>query len=374
VDAANQVLARTAPNGFIPVFGGARLEEGEPNYELARRFAFLWTQKHGDQIPIGSGGGPGAMMAANQGASQAHGKSLAFVKEGLLGEKPNPHATDSHAFASFTRREDFLIDGGRAYVFVAGGVGTHWELFQVLAKIEAGVVAPKNLILLGKPAEWAATKRWVDRINPGWSKRLKVVDNAEEAVRLAESEVDSNPFRNRMPTPPQAREEAELIHHGVSHQAPHGFVTLFGSDSAKSDQPWYKEWKRTSDLLTGRQGVGPIKTLLSGPRGEGADHRDSELIDRASAAVFYPGGFQTQWKLFELLTKLETFQIEQRPVILAGPRRLWRPFYDLLDHAVANHTAVDNIRSYVKHAETPERVLRLIKPENLPFCDYGALE
>ncbi|MDZ7682147.1 MAG: hypothetical protein U5J63_10675 [Fodinibius sp.] len=57
----------------VSIFGSARTKEGQPYYEMARQTANKITQKGFGVI---TGGGPGAMEAANKGAQEGGGKSV----------------------------------------------------------------------------------------------------------------------------------------------------------------------------------------------------------------------------------------------------------------------------------------------------------
>ena len=56
--------------------------------------------------------------------------------------------------------------------------------------------------------------------------------------------------------------------------------------------------------------------------------RKLHLLERAKAAVFFPGGFSTCDELFEVLTLLQTGKIAPLPVVLVG-ERFWRRAFDV---------------------------------------------
>ncbi|MFP3633091.1 LOG family protein, partial [Burkholderia sp. SIMBA_045] len=56
--------------------------------------------------------------------------------------------------------------------------------------------------------------------------------------------------------------------------------------------------------------------------------RKLHLLERAKAAVFFPGGYGTFDELFDVLTLLQTRKIAPLPVILVG-EAYWRRAVDL---------------------------------------------
>src|SRR5689334_6133055 len=78
---------RQTPQPCVTFFGSSKLAEGSEYYELARRAA-LELSKHG--YAVMTGGGPGVMEAANRGAHEAKGRSVACGIVLPHERKPNP--------------------------------------------------------------------------------------------------------------------------------------------------------------------------------------------------------------------------------------------------------------------------------------------
>src|SRR5207253_1701263 len=57
----------------VTVFGSARIKEGHPSYELARKMGAAIAQLG---FTVMTGGGPGIMEAANRGAKDVNGRSV----------------------------------------------------------------------------------------------------------------------------------------------------------------------------------------------------------------------------------------------------------------------------------------------------------
>lgn len=204
--AARLIIERNAPNGVITIFGSARAKEGMVSYDQTRQFAYEWTKRYGDQFPIMTGGGPGIMEAGNRGAKDSGGKSLYFSTyfRGNPEEKANEFCTDGYLGASFAQRESDLVDYAAGVIIAPGGVGTSWEIFETLSKIQTDKKAPCPVILLGSREIWQPLYDYMEHlkriktISPEDAGLLQLAETPEEAIRLlAKSIVKfSTPHRN----------------------------------------------------------------------------------------------------------------------------------------------------------------------------------
>lgn len=188
---AKVIADRSAPDGYVTIFGSARAKEGMRSYDQTREFARLWTEQYGKKHPILTGGGPGIMDAGNRGAKEAGGPSLGFSTYFGEGNEPlNPYTTDGYVFASFAQREADMIDRAVALVAAPGGVGTEWEIYETLAKIQTHKKNPAPIILLGTPADWqsllARLQDMVKRgtVSPEDPGLLRLATTPEDAVRM----------------------------------------------------------------------------------------------------------------------------------------------------------------------------------------------
>lgn len=190
---AEQVIKRNAPNGVVTIFGSARAKEGMTSYDQTRTFANIWTKKMGAKYPILTGGGPGIMEAGNRGAKEAEGKSLYYATYfGSGAEKTNQYTTDGYMFASFSQREADMVDRAAAIVIAPGGVGTEWEIFETLAKIQTKKKANVPVVLLGSKKMWQplfdrlSYLAKIKTISLDDLDILQVAETPEEAVALIE--------------------------------------------------------------------------------------------------------------------------------------------------------------------------------------------
>jgi len=196
---AEQLIKNEAPNGVITIFGSSRAKEDWQSYKDTRKFAYDWTKAYGDKFPVLSGGGPGIMEAGNRGAKEAGGKSLSFATYfGSGAEKENKYVTKGFLFASFSQREADMVDRAAAIIIAPGGVGTEWEIFETLAKIQTKKKHSCPVVLLGKKKIWKtlyARMNWLKKmktISPKNIELLTVAETPEEAIEILKKAIIKN--------------------------------------------------------------------------------------------------------------------------------------------------------------------------------------
>ena len=132
--------------------------ENSKFYESARVFGQLVARHNLSQISpkrrlhICTGGGPGIMAAANQGAHEAGDLSIGLNIKLPFEQHPNPYLTPAlcfhfHYFA--LRKMHFLLRA-RAIVVYPGGYGSFDELFEVLTLIQTKKISPMPVVLVGQ--------------------------------------------------------------------------------------------------------------------------------------------------------------------------------------------------------------------------------
>jgi uncharacterized protein (TIGR00730 family) len=131
----------------VTVFGSARFKPGHPYYELARQVGRELALAGFSTI---TGGGPGAMEAANRGAHEAGGPSYGLNILLPHEQKPNPYVDASVEFQYFFVRKVMLVKYSCAYIVMPGGLGTLDELFEAATLIQCGKIGPFPLVLLGR--------------------------------------------------------------------------------------------------------------------------------------------------------------------------------------------------------------------------------
>ena len=143
----DQALKAAHIASTIVVFGSARIREDGPGkqplwYAEARKFGRLASERGGAlceeggtrQNVIATGGGPGAMEAANRGAREAGAPTIGFNITLPHEQEPNAYSTPelTFSFHYFAMRKMHLAMRANALVVFPGGFGTMDELFEIL--------------------------------------------------------------------------------------------------------------------------------------------------------------------------------------------------------------------------------------------------
>ena len=141
----------------VAIFGSARVLPGSEAYEKAEAVAALLARNGYSVI---TGGGPGAMEAANKGATEAGARSVGLNIELPLEQKPNVYANKLVNFRYFFVRKVMFVKYSIAFVIMPGGFGTLDELFEAITLIQTRKIKPFPVILVGK-AYWKGLLDWI---------------------------------------------------------------------------------------------------------------------------------------------------------------------------------------------------------------------
>jgi uncharacterized protein (TIGR00730 family) len=147
-------------NGVRPavsVFGGARVKPDHPYFTTARTIARRLSDAGFSVI---SGGGPGIMQAANQGAHAGRAPAIG-LNIGLPNEQTSNQYQDIEInFRYFFARKMMFVRFASAYVVLPGGYGTLDELSECLTLVQTGKSRRIPIILVGR-AYWQGLLDWL---------------------------------------------------------------------------------------------------------------------------------------------------------------------------------------------------------------------
>jgi uncharacterized protein (TIGR00730 family) len=146
----------------VAIFGSSRIKENDPYYNISVQLAEKIVQKG---FGIITGGGPGIMEAANEGARTSSGKSCGLCID-VPNEAPNPFIDNEYLlkFRYFFVRKVMFVRYAQAFVVLPGGYGTMDELFEALTLIQTKKAKPFPVYLLGSEY-WQGLIKWLkDRV------------------------------------------------------------------------------------------------------------------------------------------------------------------------------------------------------------------
>jgi uncharacterized protein (TIGR00730 family) len=189
----------------VTVFGSARFKEDHPFYDLARQVGRSLVKLG---FTVMTGGGPGIMEAANRGAREAGGVSVACNIELPFEQYPNPYLDKWVVCHYFFVRKVLLLKYSYAFVVLPGGFGTLDELTEALTLVQTSKIDQFPIVLMGREY-WRAFLEQCDRmIEAGTISKhdrdlMLVTDSVDEAMAHIERRavVKFGLTRSRKPRP-----------------------------------------------------------------------------------------------------------------------------------------------------------------------------
>lgn len=176
----------------VTLFGSARAAPGTFVYEECKRVAQALAELGCDII---TGGGPGLMQAANEGAAAARApersRSVGIRIDLPFEQEGNPFVDEMFTHKTFfTRLHQFVLMSD-AYVVAPGGIGTVLEAAMIWQLLQVRHAPEAPLVFVGKM--WKEWIEWAERSMLGQGLQLAdprdlqiphCVDSGAEAVEI----------------------------------------------------------------------------------------------------------------------------------------------------------------------------------------------
>jgi hypothetical protein len=182
-------MAKVGP--AVTVFGSARTRPDDPVYEAARTIGRRLAEAG---YAVITGGGPGAMEAANRGCREGGGLSVGCNIELPHEQGLNAYVDLGVEFRYFFARKVMFVKYADGFIILPGGFGTLDELFEALTLIQTGKVRHFPVVLVGR-SYWAGLIDWIREsllsngaVSESDLDLLHVTDDPDEAVAMVKSQ------------------------------------------------------------------------------------------------------------------------------------------------------------------------------------------
>jgi len=173
----------------VAIFGSARARPGTFVYDEVKRLAAAFAAMGCDIV---TGGGPGLMQAANEGARDAGAPgSMGIGIELPFEQAVNPFVEQAFEHQTFFTRLQHFVIASDVFVVVPGGIGTVLETMMIWQLLQVRHVDDAPLILVGKM--WKGLIEWTNTVmldpllelaNPGDLQIPRCLDTADEAIAV----------------------------------------------------------------------------------------------------------------------------------------------------------------------------------------------
>jgi uncharacterized protein (TIGR00730 family) len=176
-------LAELGP--AVSVFGSARTPADSAEYDAGVRIGRALAEAG---FAVITGGGPGAMEAANRGACEAGGVSVGLGIELPFEQGLNPYVDIGVNFRYFFVRKTMFVKYASGFIVLPGGFGTLDELFEALTLVQTRKVTRFPIVLFGS-SYWQGLADWVrgtllreGKVSSADLELMHVTDDVDEAV------------------------------------------------------------------------------------------------------------------------------------------------------------------------------------------------
>lgn len=417
-------LLQLAP--AIAVYGSARPAEDSdflPHRKIYKMFRQCGHELARKSYIVVTGGGPGAMEAANRGCMEGGSYTVGVGIKLPFEQTNNPYLHGSMVARGFSPRKASFAKASVAYICGPGGMGTLDELFEMWRlEYRANRPASKPIVLMDK-AFWQPVddllRMYADKyqvITPKELSMVTLVDTPLQAVKYLKTQHAEHPeiFETpRLYDKQMLKRVAGDLRNAMMKLTPNApYVNVIGgSEEGLSDKATARKAGRLGELL-GAEGVPTLTTGVnklitdfnSGVRKAGGT--TTGLVNAADLAagkpaldstvpyhyrftaeilsmkygsradVFFPGGIGMLDRLFEQLTLIQTSKITNQRVICVG-KEFFQPMADMLEeHFYKNYrtTSKDDhkLLEIVDSADEAFEIVRSERAKTIAQRQYAA--
>ncbi len=183
----------------LSIFGSARYKPGDEYYEKARQMGSRVSELG---FTVLTGGGPGIMQAANQGAKEANGKSVGVNIELPFEQHANPFLDVTVDIRYFFVRKVLLFKYSFGFIVFPGGFGTLDEMFEALTLIQTQKMPWFPVVLIGKDYWKGLLEQVKDMelgktISPEDLNLFLLTDDMDEALAYVKEKVSLMPKKKQ---------------------------------------------------------------------------------------------------------------------------------------------------------------------------------
>src|SRR5499426_1881199 len=141
----------------VSIFGSARAGKGSFGYEETKRVAAALAELGCDIV---TGGGPGLMEAANEGAASSpeHVRSVGIRVDLPFEQEVNTFVGQAFEHRTFFTRLHQFVLASDAFLVAPGGIGTVLEMLMIWQLLQVRHLVDTPLVLVGKM--WPGLVQW----------------------------------------------------------------------------------------------------------------------------------------------------------------------------------------------------------------------
>lgn len=188
----------------VTIFGSARITPSDEIYGRVRETAASLARLGCDIV---TGGGPGLMAAANEGAKAGDPtgriRSIGLTIElPNVEESPNPYLDRITAHRTFFSRLHHFVRMSQAFLVFPGGIGTALESLMTWQLMQVGMLRDRPVVFVG--AHWTGLLTWMREtmvaggyVNARDLELVSVVHDPAEAVAIVAGAKRAFEARNR---------------------------------------------------------------------------------------------------------------------------------------------------------------------------------